>query len=238
MIPRLISASNGAYSNGGTSDVSWTHNIEATGINRLFIVAGANVETGGEQNPEEINVAYVGGASAYGTRFDAGGDGNSQEFGSGAYYWLNNTLPAAFGNQTVGTNAKDSPKYAERHRGVSAYFANVRQQAPEASGRDVSNTNSTRSVTITTLTPNALVVAMYANRNGIPSPTWGGTVSVTQICTNDGSPGVGLYLAYLVKAAPGSLTITASATNPEDNALIVAAWAPAKDRGAILFNVL
>lgn len=229
MLPRLISTASGAYAGGGTSDVSWSHNISQIGKNRLFVLGGAAVETGGEQNPEEINVSYVQDAAAYGLRFDpVGGDGNSQEFGSGAFYWLDNVLPTTFGNKTVGINCKDSPKYAERHRGCSAYFTNVRQQAPEAKGRSVGSSGG-RSVSITTLTPNALVIAMYASRNGIPSPTWGG--GVAQIAYSDGNPGVGVYLAFMVKGTPGEVTITANATNPEDNALIVAAFAPAKDQG-------
>lgn len=226
MRPMLVNYGGaGSYTNGGTSDVAWYHDITAIGRDRLFVVAGAAREEGGEQNPEEPNVAYVTGQTQYGTRFDPGGDGNSQEFGSGAYYWLNSQLSqTVFGSTYCGVNFKDSPKYAEKHRGCSAYFRGVKQQDREAYSRQT-GVGGTRSVTINVLSQNSLVVAMYAWRVGFQN-YWGGTVS--QIIVNRGDNALGIALAYAV-ANTGSFTVTAWADNPEDNALIVAAWAPAPD---------
>jgi hypothetical protein len=223
MRPMLVSSNWGNYTGGGTADVYWYHDLAAIGRNRLLIVAGAAREEGGEQNPEEPNVGVVSGATQYGNWFFPGEAGNSQEFGSQAYFWRNHELPAP-GNTYMGVNFKDSPKYAEKHRGCSAYFMNVKQQAQESYGRDVGNGGS-RSVTVSVLSENSLVVAMYAWRVGF-AETWGG--SVTPIVTNRGDNALGISLAYAI-ANKGSFTVTATAGNPEDNALLVAVFAPSPD---------
>ena len=211
---------------GGTGgDITWSHEILGNlGKNGAMFIAGMGAETGGEQNPEEINVCYivVSGTPRYFTRI---ADANNSETGSGLYVLQGSSVPPP-GIYTCGINFKDSPKQAERKRGVSAAFRNVLNQSAEASGSDA-GTNSPRAVNLTPISKNALVVASWGWRVGF-AETWGwGTPIVTSRGDNSG----GITLAYSVVTTPALQSISCGATNPESNGMVAAAFKPSKDQG-------
>lgn len=226
MTPLLrASAASGLGGTGG--DITWSMTIPDLGKNGLIVIAGIGREEGGETNPEEINVCYFNGV--YLTRIL---DANINETGTGMYYLQYPNIPAA-GTYTAGINFKDSPKQAEKKRGVSAAFSNIRIQAPEASNA-TTGSGSPRSNSITPTTNNALVLGSWGWRVGFAN-SWSG---LTEIVTSRGDNSAGISLGYTVKAPPGAVSVTASATNPEDNGLVLAAFAPAKDQGGFLLNMV
>lgn len=223
MVPQLqASAASGLGGTGG--DLSWNMTIPNLGKNGLIIIAWLGREEGGEQSPEEINAVYFNGVQC-----TIGQEANRNETGSGFAYLTGASIPAA-GTYACVLNFQDNPKQAEKKRGVSAAFTNVKSQAPEVTTQ-ATGSGGSPSVAITPLTNNALVIASWGWRVGFAETwTWG-----TSIVTSRGDNSAGISLAYSVIATPAAQTVSVGATNPEDWGLAVGSFAmQSQQRGQIL----
>lgn len=213
MIPQLqASAASGLGGTGGDIQVNIT--IPNLGRYGLVVIGWVGAETGGETNPEEINVTYFNGQYA-----DGYIEANTNETGGGFSYFYGSKIPAA-GTYLCGANFQDSPKQAERKRIVVAAFSNVKSQVPEIT-QTATGSGSPRSLSITPLTSSALVIASWSWRTGF-AQTWGWG---TEIVTSRGDNSSGVSFAYAVIETPAAQSVSISATNPEDNGLAAGAFA-------------
>lgn len=210
---------------GGVSgDLAWQITIGNLGKNGLIAIAWLGREEGGEQNPEEINAVSFNGINCPIIREE-----NNQETGHGMAILRGASLPGP-GTYTVSLNFQDSPKQAEKKRGVVAAFRNIRDETYEAINGSA-GASGARSAPVTTLTPNALVIASFGWRVGF-AETWSG--GMTPIVTSRGDNSAGVSLAYAIKEVPGLITPSCDAGNTESDGMVAAVYKPAKDRAGML----
>lgn len=213
MVPQLQASASSALGGTGSSDLNWNMTIPNLGKNGLIIISWLGKEEAGEENPEEINAVSFNGVGM--TIIEA----NENQMGSGFAYLTGSQIPPA-GTYACHLNFQDSPKQAEKKRGASAAFTNVKDQAPEA--QQVSTgTTAPRSLNLTPLTSNALVVASWGWSNGY-AETWGWG---TKITASRGDGTAGASLAYAVIATPALQAISCNATDPGTNGMASASFA-------------
>ena len=216
MIPLPDSIASGTGS-VASENVSWNHTIGNLGKTGLIVISWLGAETGGEQNPEEINQVTFNGVVCEIVR-----EANRNETGAGMAILRGANIPPA-GTYVVNLNFQDSPKQAERKRGVSAAFKYIKDQYPEAvnSGTFSGSPSSQGApIPITPLTNNALVVGTFGQRTGL-SFSWSG---LTELVTNRADNGGGVSIAYLVVPTPATQNVNVFATNPEDCGLVLASF--------------
>ncbi len=208
-----------AHSGSQTNEnLSWTH-VLGSGV-KLIVVGGIGKETGGEQNPEEINTITFNGVSM--TKHPSG-DANNDQTGVSFYYLTGANIPVA-GSYTVNINYKDSPKYPNAKAGVCASWRTIKNAAPEAYGvRVQSNGSPDPAVTLITLTGGALLVAVYGVRTGEPIIFTQG-VDMQVESPNNGGEDTAVAIGARIISAPASVTVTVDPNNPESNGLLVAAF--------------
>jgi hypothetical protein len=239
LLPVLDASAQGYSTND--NDFQWTHTFgRPIGRNGLIIIAGTGQETGGEENPEEINVIYFIHPINGWTAATKIADANIQESGYSLYSIKYSELPAGTTSVVIGINYKDNPKTPNVCRGISASFRNVKDQVREAhsEGTRQDGNGGHRPATITTLTYKALVIGYFGERTAvsfsdISSPAF------SLIRKNEGGENNGYQgLYYRTVNTPGSVTFEINPTNPEANAVFVVAFEAANGGGAALFGIL
>lgn len=208
----------------GSENLGWTHNIGSVGMNGLIVVAAVGREQSGEENPEEINQITFNGVVMPFLQANLSQTGVAVGFLYGA------NIPVA-GAYNVNVNYKDSPKQAEYKRGVCAVFRNVFNQNYEAQIVTTHSGNGT-STALSTLTNNALLLAIYGWRVGfVQSNVAGG---LDEVVTNRGDNQAGITIYKKIVPIPASTTVTFDAVNPEDNGLILTSWRASKAGGGLI----
>lgn len=216
---------------GGTGgDLSWSHTIGNLGSNGLILVAGIGREESGEQNPEHINAVYFNGIAM--TPVAESGDGET----AGELWELHGVQVPAAGTYTVTINYSDSPKQAEKKRGVCAAFRNVFAQAAEASNQMATSSGGNQSLSITPLTPNALVVAAHWWRVGFVESSY--AAGFTQAVVNRGDNAAGVSLYYKNVTVPASTSFNVDAGNTESQGILMGAFRSTKRGGGFLAHFM
>lgn len=213
MIPQLVASAASGLGGTGSSDISCNLTIPNLGKNGLIVIAWVGAETGGEASPEEISVTSFNGQNA-----DGYVEANRNETGGGLSYFYGSKIPAA-GTYAAVASFQDAPKQAERKRMIVAAFTGVKPQAPETTSQ-ATGSGGPRSLFITPLTVNALVIASWSWRIGFVE-TWGWGIPIVT-SRADGLSGVSL--SYSVISTPIIQNVSCNATNPEDNGLAAASF--------------
>lgn len=204
----------------GTSDLSWTHtlgNLGATGLITVVVEVenSSNNITGATFNGVAMTLVVTDGAAGTGGNF------------TNLYELHGANVPAA-GNYTV-TATFSAFDGSQNSRAAGAMsFGGIKAQVAEATASVNGNATSPLAVNITTVTPNALVVAGYGNQNGtVPS------FSTGEIDKFDAIPASGEQSiatgAYKTVVAPGATSTSLTVSNPEAEALVLASFAIALD---------
>ncbi len=216
MIPLVDSIASGT-GNGSSENVNWNHTIGNLGKTGLIVISWLGADTNGEENPEEINQVSFNGIVC-----DIVREANRNATGAGMAILRGSKIPPA-GTYVVNLNFQDSPKQAERKRGVSAAFKYLKDQAPEADNAGTysgSPSDHGAPLPLTTLTKYALLVGTFGQRTGLGFSWSGLTELVTNRADNDG----GVSIAYLVVPTPSTQNINIFAVNPEDCGLVLASF--------------
>jgi PEP-CTERM motif len=204
--------------------VSWSHTVGA-GTNRLLVVG-----TGTEDNPITMSNSVVTGVTYGGAALTrvTGAQRISMDTTAGTEnytdLWFMLNPPTGTANVIVNTAGT-----LDDLMGGAVSFANVRQQPREAvGGMSVTTTTfSTLSATITTQTPNALVVdiGLHSTSNGTMTPGAGQTEAWDQ-----STAGARTAFSYRFVPTPGQVTDswTADGATPPLGrmAISLAAFAP------------
>ena len=233
-----------AYATGYSTDdndFQWTHTFGAPiGRNGLLIVGATGQETGGEHDPEEINVIYFMHPINGWTGMTKIADANSQESGYSLYAIKYSQLPAGTTSVVVGINYKSNPATPDVCRGISASFRNVKDQVCEAHSENTlgDGNGGNRTAIVTPLTYKALVVGFFGERTAV-SFSEASSPAFTAITTNTGGENNGyLGMYYRVVNTPAATTFKINPVNPEVNGIFAASFEAANSGGAALFGMM
>ena len=220
----VLESTSYAHSGSQTNEnLDWTHTLGDLGSRGLIIVGAVGKETGGEENPEEVNQILFNGVAC--TLLEA----NREQSGFAVGYLLASNIPVA-GVYNVRINFHDSPKYPNAKKGFVMAFRGLKNEAPEATN---SNTQASGNMTlpITSLTKNALLVGMYGHRTGNSySFTTDQTIAVD--VPNTGGENTGAVGFYKNIVVPTTDNITVNPSNSESEAIIALVFATRKEAGA------
>lgn len=223
----VLDSTSSTTAGGGSSTLSWSHTLGSLGSNGLIIVVGIGEETGSDQNPEEVSGITFNGVAM--TRIND--EANINQHGSSMYELHGSSVPVA-GTYTVTVTYKGSGT-PDTRLGMCASFRNVYNQAVEASDRSTGDPGSSpRTVSVTTISRNALVVSYWSQRT-INSYSLN-TGQTEAVAVNQGSTGRG-SLYYEVVTTQGVSTLSISPSNPESNSMVIAAFKPATSPNFLAF---
>lgn len=214
----LLVSSFAGYVGGGTSTCQYAVTVPALGSHGLIITAFMGREQTGDQNPEHVNGADVGGVPMLEIA-----DTGSNETAGGAYIIQGLDCPPA-GNYTM-TNHYTGSNWAEHHRTVLAFFRKVRDVPVEASNTNTTNQGGNKSVSVQPITQNALIIATHWWRVGFAeNPAGPQGNSFIHINTSRGDNTAGQSMWYKNQLVPVQQTFTVDAGNTEDQGLYIFAF--------------
>ncbi len=211
---------NSATAGNGTGASSLTFNMtigSLGGTGLIVVIAEGETIAGGSSNQDITGITFNGISMTLVTQ-----DKNTAAHScSVAMYKLTGTNIPGAGTYSVVvsyTNASNASQAA-----VCMSFKGVKNQAAEANNHINANGTTSFSVSLTTLTNNALVIAGYGNQNGgSPSFTTG------ELGNFVAQPGSGensiAFAGYRTVVTPALTTTTVSVTNPEAEALLLASF--------------
>src|SRR5579859_6350492 len=109
-------------------------------------------------------------------------------------------------------------------------FTKIKNQNVEASAHTNAQGTSPLSVSVTTLSKNALVIVGYANQNAQP-PTFSTGETTGFDKTVGAAEDSECYGGYRTLTTAGSTTSTLTATNPQSEVLLIASFASTQSGG-------
>jgi|SRR6185312_10887015 len=208
--------------NTSSSSLSWSHTLGSLGGSGLIIVG---VE--GETTTSNYGNSIVSGVTFNGVSMtkvvENGNNGGSNAVHVSLWELHGSNVPGA-GSYTVSVSYTGAT--ISQAAGALS-FKNVLPQTAEASSSVSLNGNSSPSDSVTTLTPNALLVSIYGSQN---TPVATSSTSDTEGFhsipgTAEQSECDGFYRTVVL---PASSTVTLSAANPEAEAMVTASFATAQ----------
>lgn len=206
---------------GGTS-ISFSHTLGNLGSTGLIIVGAVGEDTSGTgQTGQRITGITYNGVAMTLVVSDESISGGSHSTSVAMYALRGTSVPVA-GTYTV------TVSYAGSHEARAAgcmSFKNVKNQAAEATASINAAATDPLSTNITPISANAVLVMVYGNQNDM-SPVWSAGETQSFLAVSTGGEAVGLLGGYKLVATPASTTVTANPSNPESEALVVAAFAP------------
>lgn len=227
--PAIDNVSASGLGGTGSENLSWSHTIGNLGKNGLIIVGAIGREESGEQNPEEINQITFNGVVMTKVL-----DANRNETGVTMWELHGDSVPAA-GTYTVNVNYKDSPKQAEKKRGVCASFRNVQRLSPQEQSTNATADSGQMSLSLTPQSKNALFVGVYGWRVGFAYTLNTGQVEAV---TNRGDNSAGVSILYQIVPLPVSTTLTITPNNSETEGMIIATFKGNQIGGGGLIAIL
>lgn len=221
-----------ATNNASASSITWSHvqgNLGGTGL--IVVGVGGRSTVSGYANGVVSSVTYNGISM---TKVQENGNNGGSNATHVSLWELHGSSVPVAGTYTV--VATYTGAIASQASGAMS-FKNVQPKVAEASTSTNGNGATTLSTTLTTLTPNALLVTIYGSQNSTAynSSSTGDTLGFSaQVAASNGETD-GLYRTVTI---PASSTTTLSVTNPEAEAMCTASFATISAGGAFLFNFL
>ena len=195
---------------GGTS-LTFSHTLNAAS-NRIVVV-GAGLDDAGDAFDID-SVTYNGINLTFKVSIDTGTGAGSE-----IWYLLEADLPADGAHDIV----ISYPATITRKSGISVVLEGAKQEAPEASGTDTATTTTEVSASITTLSDNAMIVALASAATGGDWTPGSGETEQLEVDSGTSHTSA-LNTKILVSAGATTMAPTYSASSKK--ALTAAAFAP------------
>lgn len=216
MQPRFDAVSSARSGSDGTT-LSWNHTLVGGKNKAIFVFLGAEWFTG-PSNPF-TSVTFNGIAMTLIYQNAATG-GSHHAWEQLWALWGDANVPVP-GTYTI--SASHPGPNSKSRCGIGISFSNLRPITFEALQQATGSSGTSLSLSITTLTGRALVVAGYYSQNGTTVAWTSPMIEAAEIGTGVGEESV-LSVAYRVVDVPGAITVEAGVSNPESEVLIALAW--------------